>query len=406
MSDTLNINELKTIVNYIMNNNKVLEETGRPKTSIEIIGESGIGKTSAVLQYCKENDLDCVKLNLTQIEELGDLIGFPVKEFMVVDENGNEEWVQQDVLDSYLGAGHKTVPGQKPRMSYATPEWLPDGSKGGILLLDDWNRADQRFIQAIMELIDRGEYISWSLPKGWTIMLTANPDNGDYNVNSIDNAQRTRFVSLNLDFDHKIWAEWAEAAGIDGRCINFVLMYPEVVKKEAGVQTINARSLVTFFNAISGMDNFQTAENLANILLIASGCFSSKENVVGQLFTTFINNKLDTLIQPDVMLEGDWKEVSKEMRDLVGRQDKGTYRADIAGTLTIRFMNYVMWKLDKKDIDTKALVTRVLEIVNNKDGDLLSMDLIFQLCKKLVANYPQQCQPLLADPKLMKVLLT
>ena len=54
-----------------------------------------------------------------------------------------------------------------------------------------------RFIQATMELIDRGEYISWSLPPNCTIILTSNPDNGDYNVNSMDNAQKTRYIVSN-----------------------------------------------------------------------------------------------------------------------------------------------------------------------------------------------------------------
>jgi hypothetical protein len=47
-------------------------------------------------------------------------------------------------------------------MSYAPPEWLPkeDNPNGTILLLDDYSRATQYFIQATMELIDKGEYIS------------------------------------------------------------------------------------------------------------------------------------------------------------------------------------------------------------------------------------------------------
>jgi len=57
-------------------------------------------------------------------------------------------------------------------MSYCPPEWICGSSTGGILLLDDWNRADIRFIQAVMELIDRQQYISWSLPKDWHIILT------------------------------------------------------------------------------------------------------------------------------------------------------------------------------------------------------------------------------------------
>lgn len=405
--DSLNIEELKNVLTYIVKNNNNLEKDNKKKTAVEIIGESGIGKTSAVLQLGKEENLEVVKLNLAQIEELGDLVGFPMKEFQMINKDGQYEWIQENIIGPYLKDGYELVKGARPRMSYAPPEWLPEDSEnGGILILDDWNRADQRFTQAIMELIDRGEYVSWTLPKGWHIVLTANPDNGDYMVNSVDNAQRTRFISLDLEFDAKVWAKWAESAGIDGRCINFVLIHPEIMNKEGNVQKVNARSLVTFFNTISGLGDFQTKENLAYIHMIASGCFSSKENVVGNLFTMFINNKLDKLIQPDKMLNGDWKVVSKEIRDNVGSQEDGTYRADIASTLTIRFINYLLDGLEKKKIESKDVVDRVLELVDTKEGeDLLSMDLIFQLVKKLVAKYPQTMQRMLANPKLTRIIL-
>ena len=39
-------------------------------------------------------------------------------------------------------------------MGYALPSWVPteENENGTILILDDFNRADQRFIQATMEL--------------------------------------------------------------------------------------------------------------------------------------------------------------------------------------------------------------------------------------------------------------
>ena len=75
--------------------------------------------------------------------------------------------------------------------------------EGGILILDDYTRSEPRFMQATMELIDRQEYISWKLPKNWHIVLTTNPDNGDYNVTSLDIAQKTRFISVEVKFDEK-----------------------------------------------------------------------------------------------------------------------------------------------------------------------------------------------------------
>lgn len=403
----LNIEELKAIVSYIVDNNAVLLEQGKKTTAIEIKGESGIGKTSAVIQLAKERGMDIVKLNLAQLEELGDLIGYPLKQFHVCSKENECIWIPETLLENYVSLGYSIVEGAESRMSYAPPAWLPKdmNPNGGILILDDWNRADQRFIQAVMELLDRGEYISWSLPKNWTICLTANPDNGDYNVQSLDNAQKTRYISFDLDFDREVWAKWAETENIDGRCINFVLMYPEVLKKEGDVQTVNARSLVTFFNTISGIKDFNSADGLYKILLISKGCFSSKEDIVGNLFTMFINNKLDKLIQPDEMLFGDWKKTSKEIADAVFSGENGSYRADIGATITTRFINFINYYFETEDgAKSQVVVNRVLEIVEN-EITLLAEDLIFNMIRNLVGKYPTRTNKLLQNPKIMKKII-
>ena len=275
----LNIEELDSFVGHIIKNNRFLQEQNKLPVAIEVVGESGIGKTSAVMQMAKKHKLDFVKLNLAQIEELGDLVGFPVRQFQMYKEKqvnvtpeqndleyrstqrGEDlakmttvtkkvgQWVDELAVSDYLSNGYQMT--GKNRMSYCAPEWIADKKQGGILLLDDWNRADVRFIQACMELVDRQTYISWTLPKDWHIILTANPDNGDYMVNSVDSAQKTRYITANLKFDVDVWAKWAEASGIDSRCINFLLLHPELVTQET-----NARSISTFFNAISSFESF------------------------------------------------------------------------------------------------------------------------------------------------------
>lgn len=405
--DKLNIKELKRLVKYVITNNSKLREERKKTTAIEVIGESGLGKTSAILQIAEEREMDFVKLNLTQIEELGDLIGYPLKEFHICCPEGQCIWVAENLLEHYVKLGYTIVKNAESRMSYAPPAWLPktENPNGGILLLDDFNRADARFIQASMELIDRGEYISWSLPPNWTILLSSNPDNGDYNVSSLDNAQKTRYISFDLDFDKDVWAEWAETENIDGRCINFLLMYPEIMNKEGNVQTVNARSLVTFFNTISGFKNFADVEALSDILLIAKGCFTSKENIVGNLFTMFINNQLDKLIQPDEMLFGDWKKISKEMEDCVYSGQNNEYRADIGATITTRFINFVQNYFDNvKDSDSQTVISRILEIIEH-DKLLLSEDLIFNLIRNMVGKYPSRTNKLLMNPKVMQKIL-
>ena len=68
----LNIDELKSFMNHIINNNRFLQENGKKPVAVEVVGESGIGKTSTIIELAKEYDLNFVKLNLAQIEELGD----------------------------------------------------------------------------------------------------------------------------------------------------------------------------------------------------------------------------------------------------------------------------------------------------------------------------------------------
>ena len=82
----LNIDELKGFVNHIIQNNRFLQEQGKNPVSTEVVGESGIGKTSTIIELAKENNLNFVKLNLAQIEELGDLVGFPVRQFQMYKE--------------------------------------------------------------------------------------------------------------------------------------------------------------------------------------------------------------------------------------------------------------------------------------------------------------------------------
>lgn len=162
----LNIDEVKGFINHVIQNNRFLQEQGKNPVAIEVVGESGIGKTSTIIELAKENNLNFVKLNLAQIEELGDLVGFPVRQFQMYTEKTIKkvddinytakagadlaklggtvtkkvgQWVDELAVDAYLKNGYKMT--GKNRMSYAAPEWIADVKEGGILLLDDWNRA-------------------------------------------------------------------------------------------------------------------------------------------------------------------------------------------------------------------------------------------------------------------------
>jgi len=385
---SLNVNELKDFLKHIIENNRFLQEQHKSPVSVEVIGDSGIGKTSAIIQLAKELDLNFVKLNLAQIEEIGDLVGFPIRQFeMQRNEESAKIWVDENVLNEKYKEGYYTT--GLNRMSYCAPEWISGKEKGGILLLDDWNRADVRFIQAVMELIDRQQYISWTLPKDWHILLTANPDNGDYLVNSIDNAQKTRFISTNLKFDINCWGKWAEENYIDGRCINFLLLHPELVTKN-----VNSRSVSMFFNSISSIKQFE--ESLPLIQMIGEGSVGSE---FSSLFTMFINNKLDKMISPENVFKQDEKYVTNTLKSLVGKDDK--YRADIASTLSTRIVNYLDMFAKSNHVE-KDVIDRISKIVNEK---IFTTDICYNMIKSIYNNNPSKFKTMMMDKELVQYIM-
>ncbi len=404
------------LLDHVIINNVQLQKNGKRPVAFEIKGESGLGKTSIVQQVAEKHNKVFVKLNLAQIEELGDLVGFPMKEYEVCDtiapveqeenvigfipvkqEPQNCEWVNEITAKHYL-ADHRELTGNS-RMSYAPPEWIAgqDGANGGILLLDDWNRADPRFLQAVMELVDRQEYISWKLPKAWTIVLTANPDTGGYLVNSTDVAQQTRFISVNMDFDKETWAKWAEQAGIDGRCINFILFNPEVVT-DGLKHGVNPRGLVNFFNCIEGISDFSSTEGLTQIQLLGNAAVGE---YVSSMFTAFINNKLDKLISPeDMLFNKNTTAIMDNIKQTVGSGDK--YRADIAYVLSCRIINKSIEHATSNPIDD-PLCERLEGLVSN---GIFNVDVCYNIVRTIHSANTQKFRKLAIRPKVMKYLTT
>jgi len=239
-----------------------------------------------------------------------------------------------------------------------------------------------------MDLIDRQEYISWKLPKDWHIILTTNPDNGDYNVQSIDTAQKTRFITANLKFDIDCWAKWAEQNGIDSRCINFLLMHPELVTRET-----NARSITTFFNSISSFETFE--DNLPMIQFIAEGSVGGE---FGTMFTMFINNRLDKMITPKEVLTGsDWDKVSNALKSSIGHG--ASYRADIASVMATRIINYTVHYSNTSDV-TQKIIDRVINLLTD---ELFTNDLRYHMVKNILNGNKTKFSKLMMNPEVVKM---
>lgn len=164
----------------------------------------------------QEKGWPCRVISPAQFEEMGDLIGLP---YLDKQEDGSA------------------------LSRFAPPEWIPREDGPGILLIDDFNRADDRILRGLMALWQERRLSSWALPKDWYILLTGNPEGQQYSVTPVDEATISRMLHLELFFEVDSWAKWAETEGIPQKAIDFVHQHPESID---GEQT-TARTLTFLF---------------------------------------------------------------------------------------------------------------------------------------------------------------
>lgn len=294
---------------------------GVPRTTLNIWGAPGTSKTSIVKSLAsekvsfdgKEQAIEIIDIPLAQIEEMGDILGFPEPESEIA-KDGETLWVAtlDSVIKTYLEKGY--VKTGNTRMRYAKPAWVPTQAKPGIILFDDGNRASQRIMKGLMQLVQDYKTISWDIPAGWTIVFTGNPDNRYNQVTSMDTAQLTRMEHITLQADAKDWAVWATANGIDSRGINFMLRYPEMM---IGKERTNPRSLTQFFYNLSSYPDLNDAKQLKFAMIDANAVLD--EETVGVMMT-FLSRDCELVISPEEIL-AEPEKAAAALDKLMGRNE-------------------------------------------------------------------------------------
>lgn len=326
-----------------------------------IWGMHGIGKTELVRDFAHRKGYAFVYIAPAQFEEMGDLVGMP----RIEQENG-------------MAGTH-----------FVAPDWVPRTEGPGIFLIDDVNRADDRILRGIMQLLQNYELVSWRFPPGWLIVLTANPDGGDYSVTTMDDAMLTRMMHVTMEFEVKAWARWAQRSGIDARGIDFVLTYPEIV---TGTRT-TPRSLVQFFRSLEGIPNLQAQLDL--VKLLADGCLDAATTTA---FITFVTMDMDRIVAPEEILGAPlFRVVEERIRTLVDGQTK---RMDILSVIMTRLTNHLLYSkeplADKAFEHLKAFI--LLPFIPN--------DLRLAMAQELVSAPNKSLQRLYSIPEIGKLILT
>ena len=349
---SLSASDLADALDHFFKTNAQSAAHGAWPTPVCIWGRHGIGKTMLVEHWAKKAGFHFATCAPAQFEEMGDLNGMPVVEDGVT--------------------------------RFATPAWVPQQQGPGILLLDDVNRADDRILRGLMQLLQTGGLVAWQLPKGWQIVATANPDDGDYSVTPMDDAMLTRMHHVSMQFHAPSWERWARKEEIDSRGIDFVMSHPELA---VGRRT-TPRSLAAFFRAIKSIKDLTASAQLVETL-----AHSALDPSTVGAFMAFIARGTERMPSPDEILNA--KDLAPILDDVARLAEDGE-RADRVGVLLDRLTDRAAEGLKKAQ---GANLKRFLLEAK------LPTDLRMSFHRNLTATKNKGVQQAIAGPEVARALL-
>jgi hypothetical protein len=392
-------NETYSVLKDVIAANDIIMADGGIPIAVSLVGPPGLGKTTICRELAKDLGRGFYKLNLAQLTEPSELVGYYSKEYQVV-KGEDIRWVTENLLPRSSEAGYKYA--NVTRTSPCPPDWVVNLQDNSLLLLDDYSRGNSLFSQAIMELVNELSMVGWDLKsKKIQIILTENPDDGENNVSSMDKAQNDRMMKVHMVWDAQDWAERAEKIGLDERLINFVLWAPELLeqKKDQGISAsgnVTPRMMDKFFSLVSTIDDFD--KHLDRISLF--GNISVGSNITGQL-TNFINKRLDKLPSVEKLLKVyDLATAKSQLTAACGdsEADSINWKGATAAILCTRMFNYA--RHHGKNM-SKDNIKQYLELVLHPS---FSVDQKFLMVKQTMSAGNNFAQILAGDPRMIKYL--
>jgi hypothetical protein len=331
-----------------------------PNLVMSVIGKHGFGKTSLFRELAASEGWKFKELPVGQISEMGDMHGLPYEK-----EDGTT--------------------------GYRAPDWAPQEEGPGIFLLDDFTRADPRIQNGIMQLIQDSKLMSWSIPKGWTIVLTENPsedDEANYSVTELDPAQRTRFARFKIKFDKDEWIDWLLSKNYHPAGIAFFSLHIHLLNGETTDPIDVPRTAEYFLRALDDMDLNETHNQILSEYLI--GGYMS--NIARNTWLNFLSTKEYDIPDPKTIfsvktVEESIKLIQEASRD---KSNNNLYRAEIVKIILLRCFNYYKSLIIKnqensKEVDNKKLLetgNRLMNILYRSDNKIIGADMATLISNK------------------------
>ncbi len=240
-----------------------------------LIGPPGVGKTEIVQQWANNKKLPNVTMTLSSYDP-PDFKGFPITQVV----NGRQ------------------------RLTFATPSFWPDEGEG-VIILEEMNRAPTSIMQCILSLTDaRRGFDGYTLPKGWIVVACINPENTEYDVNSMDPALKDRFEMFQVGYDKKSFLNYMKESEWHKDVVNFVdsgtwsYITPEEVKGVPGSKYVSPRTLSKLNATLNAGFSSEDEMMFYTTVLgnnVAKDFFNFRHNESPVFYNDLINNKRNSL---------------------------------------------------------------------------------------------------------------
>jgi MoxR-like ATPase len=201
----MNIKDLKDSLPYL----------AKAELTPFIWGRAGIGKTTAVKQWCKEQGYKFSSLYLGTQSDLGDILG--LAEFV---DNGD---------------GSKST-------VFAIPQWIQhtieyckqNPNSGAVIFLDEFNRGRKDILSGMFSLALDKTFHTLRLPPNCYLIAAGNPPTEDYQVTDVDEtALMARFVHIKLEPSVEEWVTYAKDTLIESSLVNFIQEQPKLLEADS-----------------------------------------------------------------------------------------------------------------------------------------------------------------------------
>lgn len=210
-----------------MDTAKAAREQGRVFNPM-FVSAPGIGKSQITVQWAKKHGYQVIDLRFAYMEA-PDLIGM---------------------------CATTTVNGRNLTVNYLPEFWPQDPNSKGVLILEEINRAPQSVLNACMQLLTDRKVHNYTLPEQWLIVSCINPENSEYDVNSMDFALKDRFEIFEIDYDKELHVSYMKEKKFDNDLVMFVesstwiYKKPEDVSNIDGMKYLSPRSVEKFDTAL------------------------------------------------------------------------------------------------------------------------------------------------------------